>query len=404
MSKITSRERLIAAMRYQEPDHVPLIFNVFGFEPPAWLAWANEYEEAQRWLSLDVDAVLSLYPPFTFHPEVTVRSWEEQVPGERWPLMVKEYQTPAGPIRQEVYRTEDWISSEWPTHKHGAQEVQLIDDFNVVRSRRFAVETEADVERIRYLLWPPTDETIASFRERVAGVSRQAQELGVLVESTVSMGTDMATWLCGTQGMLYMALDRPELFQRLLDIIHERDKRVEEVVLDSPVELVVRRGWYEGAAFWSPALFHDLFLPRIKELTTMAHQAGRLMGYIMSTGFMPMLAYLVEAGYDVHYYIDPVQGGPGADLRKVKQAFNKKVAVVGGINSAVTLEQGSPQEIRQAVFDAIDILAPGGGFILSPVDCIFGSTPWANIEILIQAWKEARDYPLQPRRAEAQHA
>jgi len=122
----------------------------------------------------------------------------------------------------------------------------------------------------------------------------------------------------------------------------------------------------------------------------MAHQAGRLMGYIMSTGFMPMLDALVEADYDVHYYIDPVQGGPGADLRKVKQAFDRKVAVVGGLNSAVTLEQGGPEEIRRAVFAAIDILGPGGGFVLSPVDCIFGSTPWANVEVLIEAWKESR--------------
>jgi len=46
------------------------------------------------------------------------------------------------------------------------------------------------------------------------------------------------------------------------------------------------------------------------------------------------------------------------------------------------------------VFDAISILGPGGGFILTPVDSINASTPWANIEVLIEAWKEARDYPL----------
>jgi uroporphyrinogen decarboxylase len=78
----------------------------------------------------------------------------------------------------------------------------------------------------------------------------------------------------------------------------------------------------------------------------------------------------------------------------VKRVFNKKIAVAGGINNAVTVEQGTPDEIRQAVFDAISILGPGGGFILTPVDSINASTPWANIEVLIEAWKEARDYPL----------
>lgn len=398
MSRMTSRDRLLAAIRYEEPDHVPLLFNSFGFRPPGWLSWSNDFEEAQRWLSLGVDATLRSQVESGFHPDVEVRSWEERVPGERWPVMIKEYQTPAGPIRQEVFRTDDWVSPEWPTHRRGDREVQLADDYNVVRSRRFPVETEEDVERVKYLLWPPTDDAIAGYREHAAGVHRQAQELGVAVESIVSSGVDMATWLCGVDGMLYMALDKPALFQRLLDIIHERDKRMAAVALDSPVDLVVRRGWYEGASFWSPSLFRDLFLPRIEELATMAHQAGRLMGYIMSTGFMPMLDHLVAAGYDVHFYIDPVMGGSGTDLGTVKRAFDKKVAVVGGVSAAVTLEQGAPEEIRRAVFEAIEVMAPGSGFILSAVDSLNASTPWSSVETLIGAWREARGYPLASRR------
>ena len=53
----------LAAMRYQEPDHVPLVFNVAGFRPPAQLAWSSEYEEAQRWLSLGADASLRVHAP-----------------------------------------------------------------------------------------------------------------------------------------------------------------------------------------------------------------------------------------------------------------------------------------------------------------------------------------------------
>ena len=394
MTPMTSRERLLAAMRYEQPDHVPLVFNVFGFQPPPHLAWSNEFEEAERWLSLGVDATLHLYLPLTFHPAVKTRTWEEELPGERWPLMVKEYDTPAGTLRQEVFRTEDWISPEWPEHKVGSPEVQLADDYNVVRSRRFPVESEADLEKIRYLLWPPGDEDIRAFRNQAMTAAKRAQELGVLLEATTSSGVDMATWLCGVDGMVYMAVDKPDVFEQLLNIIHERDRRLTEIMLDTPVDLVNRRGWYEGTAFWSPALFRRFIKPRIADITKMVHDEGRLMGYIMSTGFMPLLNDMVELGYDVHYYIDPIMGGAGADLRQVKRVFNKKIAVAGGINNAVTVEQGTPEEIRQAVFDAISILGPGGGFILTPVDSINASTPWANIEVLIEAWKEARDYPL----------
>ena len=192
-----------------------------------------------------------------------------------------------------------------------------------------------------------------------------------------------------------MALDKPDVFGALLDLIHEWNKRNLEILLDMPVDLVVQRGWYEGTAFWSPGLYRQFFMPRIEELTNMVHQSGRLMGYIMTTGFMPLLGIFTEIGYDAHYYIDPVPSGSAVDLRQVNQKFANRIAVIGGLNSPVTLEQGTREEIRREVFDAVHILGPGGGLVLSPVDCIAASTPWESIEILIEAWKEVRDYPVQ---------
>ena len=392
MSNLSSRDHLLAAMQYREPDYVPLVFNAFGFRPPAHLAWSNEFEEAQRWLSLGVDATLNVSPPLVFHPEVKARSWEEKIPGERWPLMIKEFETPAGILRQEVYRTDDWVSDQWPEHKSGQADIRLADDYDVPRSRRFAVETEADLDKLEYVICPLPDGAVTKLREEARKVGRQARQIGVLVESIASSGVDMATWLCGVDGMIHMALDKPQMFEALLDIIHARDKRNVEILLDMPVDLIIRRGWYEGTTFWSPALYRRFFMPRFRELTALAHQGGRLMGYMLSAGFMPLLDTFVETGYDVHYYIDPVQGGPGVDLHKVKKAFDRKIAIVGGVNSAVTLESGRREEIRQAVFDAMGILGPGGGLVLTPVDCIAASTPWESIETLIEAWKEARDH------------
>lgn len=394
MSPLSSRERMLTALRYQQPDYVPLIFNAFGFQPPPHLAWSNPIEEAQRWLSIGVDATLAVSPPLMFHPEVEVREWKERVPGERRPLMVKEYHTPAGVARQEVYSTEDWVSADWPTHQGSDRGIALFDDYNVARSRKFLIETEEDLEKLKYLLYPPSDEAITRFRTEAEALARHAEELGILLEGNGSSGTDAVTWLCGVEGMVFMAMDRPEMFHALLDIIHEWDKRNVELVLDTPVDLVNRRGWYEGTAFWSPALYREFFQPRFKELTDAVHQAERLMGYKLSTGFMPLLDTFVEIGYDAHYYIDPVMGGADVDFCKIQSIFENKVAVIGGVNSAVTLESGSREEIRQAVFDAIEILGPGGGLILTPVDCISASTPWKSIEILIEAWKEVRDYPM----------
>lgn len=392
MPHLSSRERMLAALRCQQPDHVPLIFNVFGFQPPAHLAWTNQIEQAQRWLSLGVDATLQVSVPHRFHPQVEVREWQEHTPGERWPLMVKEYHTPAGVLRQEVYRTGDWISSEWPAHSSLEEGIELFDDYNVPRSHKFLIETEQDVEKLRYLLHPLSDEEIAHFHDAADALGRCAAELGILLEGNESKGTDALTWLCGVDGMLFMAVDRPELLAALLDVIQEWDQRNLEILLDARVDLVNRRGWYEGTAFWSPALYRRFFQPRFKRLVDQVHQAGRLMAYKLTTGFMPLLEILVEIGYDAHYYIDPVMGGVGVDLRKVKSTFGERIAVIGGVNSPVTLERGSREEIRRAVFDAIELLGANGGLVLTPVDCISASTPWEKVQFLIEAWQEAREY------------
>jgi len=401
MSKLSSKERLLSTIRYDVTDHVPLIFRTFGVNPPPDLAWSNQYKEAQTWLSLGTDAWLEVSLPQTFHPDVTVREWEEVIPGERWALMVKAYDTPAGVLRQEVYRTDDWVSPDWPMHKSagdgiqlsGGGGIQLFDDYNVPRSRKHAIETEDDMQKLRYLLHPPSDETIARFQEKVDAVAQQADELGVPIVGWGSSGTDAVTWLCGVEGMVLMALDQPDAFNELLDIVHAWDIRTTEILLDTPVDIIIRRGFYEGTTFWSPALYRQHFAPRIKELTTLVHQGDRLMTYIMSVGFLPLLDTLVEIGYDAHYLLDPIAGGAHIDLRRVKSVFDKKVAVIGGLNEPVTLEQGTREQIRQEVSDAIQHLGPGGGLALCAAEAVVASTPWESIETVIEVWKEIRDIP-----------
>lgn len=386
-------------MSYQVPDHVPLMFGTFGFRPPAHLAWSCDYERARSWLSLGVDATLHMRLPLRFHPLVSTRSWEETIPGERWPVLVKEYDTPGGTLRQEVYKTEDWLSPDWPDHGAGQNEIGIVDDFNVVRSRRFLVETEEDLSKLAYLLCPLPDEAIAGIKERAQVVSAQARGLRLAVECSVASGADMATWLCGVEGMVFMALDRPAMFEELMRIIHAHDRRNMEIALDLPVDVVTRRGYYEGAIYWSPALYRRFFLGPCKELTTMAHQAGRLMGYYMSAGFMPLLEAFGDIGFDVHFGYDPVQGGPGSeDLQRVKRTLQGKVAVHGGMNASVTLDFGTPDEIRRAVYDAVRVLGPGGGLILSPTLSLDSSTPWESVQTVIEAWNDVRDYPMREER------
>jgi len=102
---------------------------------------------------------------------------------------------------------------------------------------------------------------------------------------------------------------------------------------------------------------------------------------------MPMADQLLASGIDVLYYVDPVQ--EKSDLASVKEKFKDRIALAGGVSSAVTLHGGSREEVRLAVQNAASKLGPKG-FILAPADALFPDTPWTNLETMIEAWREVR--------------
>jgi len=227
----------------------------------------------------------------------------------------------------------------------------------------------------------------------MTAVRRFARERGVLVQGWSAFGMDAIIWLMGVEGAVIAAMTQPDFFQELVDIVYDFDRRRTEFMLDvGGVDMVVQRGWYSSTEFWSPALFRRFVLPHLKDLVDLVHQAGTRFAYTMTTGVLALADLLLESRIDLLYYVDPVQDN--ADLAIVKEKFRGQLAVAGGVNSGVTLARGSHKEIQQAVQTAVQILAPGGGFILAPVDALFPDTPWPSVEAMIEAWRAIREYPM----------
>jgi hypothetical protein len=65
------------------------------------------------------------------------------------------------------------------------------------------------------------------------------------------------------------------------------------------------------------------------------------------------------------------------------------VCLWGGVNGYLTMEQGSAETVRAEVRHAMQVLAPGGGLILSPVDNVREYSPAVqkNVHELIDEWK-----------------
>jgi hypothetical protein len=320
--------------------------------------------------------------PVRFAPEVQLREWREDPPGERYPILHREYTTPAGKLHTAVNRTEDWEQGE---------RVPLFDDFVIPRARKRLIEGPDDLPALQYLLTPPSDDEIAAFRESSRPAKALAAKHDLLTVAEWGVLYDAACWLCGMEQVTLMTFDQPAFVEELFSIISGWNRRRMEVVLEEGVDLYIRRAWYENADFWSPTLYERFILPELKKDVQTAHEAGAKLAVITTSSFTPFLDLYLESGIDALIGVDPVQDAR-ADLTLTKQKLGGKVCLWGGVNGFVTVERGTPDEVHQAVRDAMDVLSPGGGFVLSPVDNVVDDSPgtWKNVQALIDTWRDCR--------------
>ena len=399
--RLSSRDRMLEAIACREPDHVPCCFMIFS---TLGSQCKNQFEFVERQLELGLDARVGIPSvldpellgrstsdhadltglPVRYHPEVRVRDWLEDRPDERYPMLHREYVTPAGTLFTTVKKTEDWVQGD---------RVPLFDDFVIPRAQKRLVTRHENLDALRYLLTSPSKQDVEMVQESAVTAKAFAEKHGVLIEGGCGSVVDTACWLVGITELVLLALDKPEFAQDLFDLVEAWNGQRMAVTLDAGVDLFVRRGWYESCDLWSRALFQRFILPTLRRDAEIVHQAGARFAYAMTSGQMPLLDMLVDSGIDVLIGLDPVQG-KGADFGVMKQKTEGKVCLWGGVNGFLTMELGTPSDVKAEVRHALRTLAPGGGFILSPVDNVTANTDraWTNIHTLIDEWRKRREY------------
>ena len=112
LTNMTSKERFLGALTCREVDHIPcsIYFNsnllVEGYDLTS--------AEGRIRLQMDLggDPVAHLSIGNRQHAEVQTRTWLQDVPDRKHPVLYKEYETPAGKLRHGVDYTPAWPSGE----------------------------------------------------------------------------------------------------------------------------------------------------------------------------------------------------------------------------------------------------------------------------------------------------
>ena len=291
-------------------------------------------------------------------------------------MLIKEYHTPEGVLRVEVERHADWP---WGEH------VPFLDDHIIPVMRKPLVKSVTDLPALRHLLVAPTPEEIETYQQESLPYLNFAREKGLMLAGGWGVGADMVGWLLGLKQMILLSYRHPDFLQDLLDLIGEWNLSRMQAALTLPLDLFIRRAWYEKCDFWTPQSWRRFLLPGLRREVEVAHSAGARFGYLVTSKAMPLIDGILEAGVDVLVRVDPRE----YDLVELKEKTQGRVGLWGGVNGHLTVEMGTPEDVRREVERAMEILAPGGGFILSPVDNVRQYSPQVetNVRTLIETWQ-----------------
>jgi len=179
---------------------------------------------------------------------------------------------------------------------------------------------------------------------------------------------------------------------KLFDLCYENTVRIYEQI-PGQVNLTYVAEDFGGqeSLLFSPAIIREFFLPRMKRMVDLAHQAGAYAFFHSDGAIRRIIPDMIEIGIDL---LNPIQWrSPGMDRANLKKDFGDSVVLHGGVDNQYTLPFGTVDEVRAEVRDNIEMMGQGGGYILAPCHNIQAVSPPENVVAMYEAgWEYGRIY------------
>ncbi len=384
---MTPRERVLAAINHEEPDRVPIVIGVSN----ATGIKMKPYQELKRLLGIDApDEYIYDWPELgtAAIDEETMIRLRSDVRGvlDLEPEWVRERNRKRPPHTP-------YIDS-WGT---GQVEIEPGEWFPGVHPLKDATTIE-EIEAYEH--WPDMNDPtrVAHVREQALRL-REENQYAIMGTPWLLFPFERAHALQGMeQFMLNLALN-PDFAVALLRKITDHCKVLMDHFLRECGDLIdiIKIGDDLGSQtglLISPRMyrkylkpFHAEFIAFIKERTdakVFFHTDGDV---------MDLVGDFIEIGVDI---LNPIQTSAGrmADLPQLKRRYGDKIAFCGAIDTHHILPHGTPEEVRQEVKRVIEILGPGGGYMVASVHTIMNDVPAENILAMVDAVEEFGHYPL----------
>jgi uroporphyrinogen decarboxylase len=135
----------------------------------------------------------------------------------------------------------------------------------------------------------------------------------------------------------------------------------------------------------SPRMYRQVLKPIHADYISFIKERTRAKVFFHTDGdVFDLLDDFVEIGVDI---LNPIQTSAGkmANLAELKRRYGGALVFCGAVDTQHVLPSGTPEAVRQEVRRVIDLLGPGGGYLLASVHTIMDEVSPENILAMVDA-------------------
>ena len=390
---MTSRERVLAAMRCEPVDRIPFVPNLNRYAIEGWPSRYHKMTRLAILQELEIDLLVRFRigvrtkPPIVIIPPAEgpanmlssdARQWDKTQPAtEKLRLRIRTHgrqrqvtiETPLGSLRSS-WQFESTSDMPFPTE----YPLKSVDDFDIFHYVLDNTVVEPAYEEI--------EETL-----QAVGDYGTCEAVG----GPTPLHTLLEYWL-GIENFHYYMVDHAQKMQELMDHIMEVRKREYRILAQSPAPIIVS-GEDTSTTLTSPEYMSRWEFPALNEFSDILHQAGKIHMVHMCGKLQNVLDLLVDCRFDGIHDAAPEPTGDLHFGKARERLCASDKCLVGGIDCTAFVKL-TPEQIEEYVVERLGEVAPGTGFLLGAGDSVPYGTSVENIKAVVRAVQTYGKYPL----------
>ncbi len=361
MGKMTSRERVLAALHLEEPDRVPWVDNGIDNPLQVQIMGGTDYTPGDLCRKLHMDGFGATFPIHGGFGPPTLKEGEESFVSYYYP----------------EFLNFDFFN----TYLTETEDPDMGREFLTTR----LIESEASLPLLETMLPDPDH---SSRYERVEHWLKTYSE-DFATFARLDLGSGAVLQSMGLENFSYALTDNPQLIHKLHEKFSEWAIRTIAHLNESSFDflwIMDDLAWNKGP-FMSPKVFREFFLPHMKDV---AITINKPWVFHSDGNILPILDDLMELEMDALHPIQP----DVMDIAEIKQKYGDRLCLIGNIDLHYTLTRGTPEEVEAEVRERILAAGPRGGYIISSAMTLPDYCKPENVLAMSKAVQAYGEYPL----------